>query len=96
MSIIHPNLSSLSVIEAACVKALDENDATDFRSVADPSSVMEICDMARNALTLNELQALGKLLDDLHSYVADHSAMYDDIRDELFTRITSFRKCVGV
>ncbi|MDB5825775.1 MAG: hypothetical protein JWR21_4479 [Herminiimonas sp.] len=96
MSSTHPNLSSLPAIEAACVKALDEGDATDFRAVADPESVMEICDMARNALTLDELRALRKLLDDLQGYISDHSPIYDDIRDELFTRMGSFRTFAGV
>jgi hypothetical protein len=96
MSIIPPKLSSLSAIEEACVKALDEGDDTDFRSVADPGSVIEICDMARNALTLDELRALGKLLDDLHDYIADHSPMYDDGRDHLFGRIKNVRKITGL
>lgn len=96
MSSIQPKLSTLSAIEAACVKALDEGDTTEFQSVVDPASVMGICDMARNALTKDELRALGKLLDDLRDYIADHSPMYDDIRDELFTRISSVRKSAGV
>lgn len=96
MTSIQPKLSSLSDIEEACVKALDERDATDFHSVADPGSVMEICDLARNALTLDELLALGKLLNDLRDYIADHSPMYDDKRDELFSRISRVRKIAGL
>jgi hypothetical protein len=96
MSITRPKLSSLSTIEAACVKAMDERDATDFQSVADPASVMGVCDLARNALTQDELRALGKLLDELHDYIADHSPMYDDGRDDLFSRIRDFRTVAGL
>lgn len=91
-----PTLSSLAAIEAACVKALDEGDAADFRAVVDPASTMAICDMARNALTLDELHAMGKLLDDLKNYIADHSPMYDDERDALFRRVSDFKRLVGV
>jgi hypothetical protein len=96
MSSTRPKLSPLSAIEAACVKALDEGDAADFRSVVDPASVMRICDMARNALTQDELQSLGKLLDDVRDYIAGHSPMYDDSRDELFSRIGRVRKIAGL
>jgi hypothetical protein len=96
MSSIQPKLSTLSAIEAACVKALDDGDATDFRSVADPGSVMEVCDLARNALTQDELRALGMLLNDLHDYIANHSSIYDDRRDELFSRISHVRRTAGL
>lgn len=96
-------MHSISIIKAACLSALDEDDEdaagrlAEFRSIADPRTVLELTQMAEATLSEEELHALGKLIRDLTGYIKMNGGIKPDpVRDDLLLQARQLLGVIGV
>ena len=96
-------MHSLSIIKDACVAALEGDDPgsmADFRSIADPQTVLDLVTIAEKAgqgISEEELLALGNLVRDLTGYITLHCGSgSDSARDDMLLQAGHLLGLTGI
>lgn len=101
-------MHSFEVIKNACADALEKADQgedwrTEYCSVVDPVTVVEMAkrierlEQNGGGLTVDELQALGKLVRDLTGYIKLHGGIKPDpVRDDLLLQARQLLGVTGI
>lgn len=88
-------MHTLSVLKTACHEALEQGDMSLYASVVDPSSVLEMIHALESHRSVEELEAISSLLDELTDYIK-RSPSHDKERAELILRARQVRGVVGI
>lgn len=98
-------MNSLDVMSQACAEALETADDDPlwrglYCSVVDPQSVLELIELAKsheNALSVEQLQGLGKLVRDLTGYIKlNCGTKLDSVRDDLLLQAQQLLGSAGL
>jgi hypothetical protein len=97
-------MHSLSIIKDACIAALDDDEEpsgrSNFRSIADPQTVLELVQIAEKAekgISEEELRALGKLIRDLTGYINMNGGTGPGpVRDDLLLQARQLMGVTGI
>lgn len=100
-------MHSLEVIKNAAADALEKSDqGEDWRpeycSILDPLTAIEMAqrlehlEKSSGGLSVDELQALGKLVRDLTGYIKLHGGKPDPVRDDLLLQARQLLGVTGI